>query len=119
MGYRVSGVDGSIQELLVPTPVFDKEFCDGVDKKALITELQLRGWLEMPGNDGRPALQRLVGGKQSRYFIFQAPNLEDREKAMGGVGGVGGETETVTPIDSHSTHTPPIDKNGMGGDWVM
>lgn len=70
LGHKISGIGNEFVELLVPTPVFDKEICAGVDKKALIAELQSRGWLEAPGLDGRPTSTRWVSGKKSRFYVF-------------------------------------------------
>lgn len=115
LGHKISGVGNEFVELLVPTPVFDKEFCNGVDKKALTAELQSRGWLEAPGLDGRPTLQRCVNGKQSRFYVFCVNRVRDSEKVMGGMGGMGGEAENGSDRDIQVGNQPPIEKNAMGG----
>jgi putative DNA primase/helicase len=116
LGYRVADIDNRTLELLVPTTVFDKEFCDGVSKPQLIAELQTRGWLAQPGSDGRSTHPRRVNGKLAKFLVFQPPNISD--DAFLGVTGVTGVTapETHTESDSNSRGTvTPVKKGGVTG----
>ena len=71
LGIRKVNESGDTAEIWVPTPIFDKEFCNGVNKTELVKELQNRGWLEQPGLDGLPTGRRVFNGKRSRFFCFQ------------------------------------------------
>ena len=71
LGIRKVNESGDTAEIWVPTPIFDKEFCNGVNKAELVKELQNRGWLEKPGSDGLPTERRVFNGKRSRFFCFQ------------------------------------------------
>jgi hypothetical protein len=75
LGIRKVSEFGNTAEIWVPTPIFDKEFCNGVNKSELVKELQNRGWLEKPGLDGLPTGRRVFNGKRSRFFCFQIPAI--------------------------------------------
>lgn len=92
LGYKVAGLEGETLELLIPTTVFDKELCDGVNKAKLIAELQARGWLAPPGGDGRATIERRVNGKKMRFYIFQPPNFQKMKKTV----------ETVETVETPS-----------------
>jgi putative DNA primase/helicase len=80
LGIRKVDESGDTAEIWVPTPIFDKEFCNGVNKTELVQELQNRGWLEQPGLDGLPTGRRVFNGKRSRFFCFQISTIYgDRE----------------------------------------
>jgi putative DNA primase/helicase len=57
-------------EFWVPNAIFNKECCEGVDRTALIAELQARGWLKPAGADGKPYLGRRIDGKYTRVYVF-------------------------------------------------
>jgi hypothetical protein len=105
LGYKVAGLEGETLELLIPTTVFDKELCDGVNKSKLIAELQVRGWLTPPGGDGKSTHARRVNSKLTRFLVFQPLNMADRD--FPGVTGVTGVTaaEIHTERDSNSQNT--------------
>jgi putative DNA primase/helicase len=62
--------EGQTEEFWVPTTVFDKEFCDGVNKKELVEELQRLEWLLPPRPDGKSTHQRSRKGEAKYYFVF-------------------------------------------------
>jgi uncharacterized protein (DUF927 family) len=71
LAYKKTDKDGAIEELWVPTSVFDKEFCDGVNKSELIKELQRKNWLIQPRLDGKSIHQRKINGKPNYYYVFR------------------------------------------------
>jgi putative DNA primase/helicase len=70
LAYRKLDLEGQTEEFWVPTTVFDKEFCDGVNKKELVKELQRIGWLLPPRLDGKSTHQRSRKGEAKYYFVF-------------------------------------------------
>jgi putative DNA primase/helicase len=70
LAYRKVAQEGQTEEFWVPPSVFDKEFCDGVNKSELVKELQRIGWLLPPRPDGKAMLQRRVNNKRGYYYVF-------------------------------------------------
>lgn len=70
LAYRKVGVGGHTEEFWVPPTVFDKEFCNGVNKSELIKELQRIGWLLPPRHDGKAIHTRSLNGKRIYFYIF-------------------------------------------------
>jgi putative DNA primase/helicase len=56
-------------EFWVPPAIFYKELAEGVDRKELIKELQVRGWLK-PSLDDRPTLRRRLDRNRQPFFVF-------------------------------------------------
>jgi hypothetical protein len=97
-----------IDEYWVPSTVFDKELCDGVDKTALVLELQQRGWLIPPRNDGKAMHTRTCNGKRSYFYIFNPIKMLDcAESEKEGVQGVQGvqDGSKVSPVGILSPFT--------------
>jgi putative DNA primase/helicase len=136
-------------EFWVPPAIFDKELADGVDRKGLIKELQVRGWLK-PSLDERPTLRRrLEINKQQRFFVFRdfwtndersPSDLGNREKVVDSVDSVDSKAEISpetgflpSPGESSSKNgsglgglapeisesTESSDKNGSGLGWTQ
>jgi putative DNA primase/helicase len=57
-------------ELLVPVPIFDDEFCKGVNKRDLIKVLRDEGLLKSSKEKDRNTEKRRVNGKQINCYIF-------------------------------------------------
>lgn len=76
LAYRQVDSSGDTEEFWVPPSVFDKEFCNGVNKSELVSELQRIEWLETPP-DSRVTSRRRVNGKQMRVFVFKSPNFSN------------------------------------------
>ncbi|WP_404789262.1 DUF927 domain-containing protein [Altericista sp. CCNU0014] len=70
LAYRKKGLVPQETEHLIPTSVFNAEFCQGVNRSALIAELQRRGWLKPPGSDGKNSHQVWVEGGKKRCYVF-------------------------------------------------
>jgi putative DNA primase/helicase len=70
LAYRKVELEGQTEEFWVPTSVFDKEFCEGVNKSELVKELQRLEWLIPPRKDGKSTHQRWLKGKAKYYFVF-------------------------------------------------
>jgi putative DNA primase/helicase len=70
LAYRKIDLDGQTEELWVPTTVFDKEFCNGVNKTELVKELQRKGLLLPPRPDGKAIRIRKLKGNASYYYVF-------------------------------------------------
>jgi putative DNA primase/helicase len=92
LAYRksVAGAYDETEEFWVPPAIFDKEFCDGVNKTELVKELQRMGWLKI-SSDGKSACRERVNQKQSRFYVFQWNNFQESEKTR--VTGVTGVTD--------------------------
>jgi uncharacterized protein (DUF927 family) len=91
LAYRAVGFEGMTEEFLVPTSVFDREFCDGVNKTELVKELQRLGMMSPPRSDGKAIRARRVKGKQSNFYVF--PKCENSGDA-----GDAGDAGTCNPI---------------------
>ncbi len=87
LAYRKTNEDGETEEFWVPTSVFDLEICTGVDKPALIKELQKRGWLAPPRNDGKSTLQRRIKKRRNYYYVFQPQNIFGENSSESGESG--------------------------------
>jgi putative DNA primase/helicase len=70
LAYRSNDLVTNGVEFWVPTPVFNKEFVDGVDKSALVKELQSRGWLKPSLDPEHLTRERRIAGKKHRVFVF-------------------------------------------------
>lgn len=68
--YRKKDEFGSESEYWVPPAIFDRELASGVDRVALITELQAIGWLKEPDAEGKNSLRRYLNGKRQRFYVF-------------------------------------------------
>ena len=110
LAYRSINFEGETEEFLIPTTVFDREFCNGVNKAELVKELQRIGWLLPPSGDGRPTIERRVKGKKSRYFIFCC---WEREKLMETVETVETVDKTPSPPKFEDIKTVSTEKNSM------
>jgi putative DNA primase/helicase len=110
-------------EFWVPPAIFDKELADGVDRKGLIKELQIRGWLK-PSLDERPTLRRrLEINKQQRFFVFRDFWTND-EKSPSDLGNNKKVLDSVDSLDSKAEISPETEvlpspgesssKNGSG-----
>lgn len=87
-------------EFLVPTVVFNQEFCTGVERKALIQELQTKGWLRQPLDSDRNTLQRRVKGKKQNVYVFTrfwsaSKNSDLSTKTTGTTGTAGTTSENL------------------------
>jgi putative DNA primase/helicase len=71
LAYRKTGLAPSETEYLVPPSVFNAEFCQGVNRSALIAQLQGQDWLYPSDNDGKACLLRRIGGKPTRVYVFK------------------------------------------------
>ena len=114
LAYRTLDGDGGTDEFWIPPQVFEKDFCEGVNKTELVKELQRTGWMLSPLLDGRPTHQRRIGKQKSRYFVLKAKNIRDTEKVVGTVGTVGTQPETPSEKDIQHDDTVPIEKNEVG-----
>jgi putative DNA primase/helicase len=86
-------------EFWVPPAIFDKELADSVDRKGLIKELQVRGWLK-PSLDERPTLRRrLEINKQQRFFVFRDFWTND-ESSPSDLGNCKKVVDSVDSVDS-------------------
>ncbi len=93
-------------EYWVPSAVF-RELCKGVDREALIVEMQRLGWLKAGDAEGKAALLRRVNGKPSRVYVFNQFWFTPKPGVTGVTGvtesqntsleGVPGVTPSVTP----------------------
>jgi putative DNA primase/helicase len=68
--YRKKDELDSGTEYWVPPAIFDRELATGVDRAALIAELQSRGWLKEPDAEGKNSLRRYLNGKRQRVYVF-------------------------------------------------
>jgi hypothetical protein len=106
LAYRKSNSDCQTEEFWVPSTVFDKELCAGVDKSALIKELQQRGWLAPPRSDGKSMHTRSLNGKRSYFYIFSPDKFpdaaEDEKVGVQGVQGVQVSPNINTELDCTS-----------------
>jgi putative DNA primase/helicase len=88
LAYRKLDLDGQTEEFWIPTTTFDKEFCDGANKKELVKELQRLGWLLPPRPDGKSTHQRSRKGETNYYFVFG-------KRVLLGEGGEGSEGKSL------------------------
>jgi uncharacterized protein (DUF927 family) len=100
LAYRKTDGDGEAEEFWVPTSVFELEICTGVDKPALIKELQKRGWLAPPRNDGKSTLQRRIKKRRNYYYVFQPQNIFGENSCESGESG---ESVVSNPLSVIST----------------
>jgi putative DNA primase/helicase len=110
-------------EFWVPPAIFDKELADGVDRKGLIKELQVRGWLK-PSLDERPTLRRrLEINKQQRFFVFRdfwtndersPSDLGNRKKVVDLVDSVDSKAEISSESEFLPSPGESSSKNGSG-----
>ncbi len=70
LAYRKVDREGDTEEFWVPPSVFEKEFCNGVNKAELVNELQRIGWLIEPRKDGKSMHQRKINKKLNYYYVF-------------------------------------------------
>jgi putative DNA primase/helicase len=113
-------------EFWVPPAIFDKELSDSVDRKGLIKELQVRGWLK-PSLDERPTLRRrLEINKQQRFFVFRdfwtndersPSDLGNHKKVLDSVDSVDSKAESDSETEFLSSPGESSSKNesGLGG----
>jgi putative DNA primase/helicase len=110
-------------EFWVPPAIFDKELADGVDRKGLIKELQIRGWLK-PSLDERPTLRRrLEINKQQRFFVFRdfwtndeksPSDLGNNKKVVDSVDSVDSKAEISSETEFLPSPGESSSKNGSG-----
>ncbi len=103
LAYRSVSFEGETEEFLVPTSVFDREFCNGVNKTELVKELQRRGLMLLPRSDGKATHQRRVNGKRQNFYVF--PKCENE-----GVTGVTAAPKPDTVIDLAIEGVSPLEK---------
>jgi uncharacterized protein (DUF927 family) len=96
LAYRKTDEERTTDEFWVPITVFDKELCAGVDKIALIKELQKKGWLAPPRGDGKNTHQRRLNKTKTYFYIFQPKNF------FPGISGEPGEPGEPTSYNSYS-----------------
>jgi putative DNA primase/helicase len=77
LGYRFIDIDEVVKEFWVTAPIFDKEFCSGVNKTELVKELQRIGWLDL-SSEGKTR-QRTMDEKTDRYYVFRKWKKEGDE----------------------------------------
>lgn len=109
LAYRKTDPLDSSPEFWVPTSVFNSEFCQGIDKTLLINELLERGWLKPSTEPGRFQVQRKLGTRKIRVYVFKI--FWDNVNPLGTVGTTG--TEVQTPL-SETIPELSIVENGMG-----
>jgi uncharacterized protein (DUF927 family) len=107
LAYRRLDVEGNTDVLLVPPSIFTKEFCAGVNKTELITELRSRGWLPEADSEGRPDHQAKVNGKKGRFYILSMNGIH--EKSLGTLGTLG--TASSSPDLEQVVATPNSTQN--------
>jgi uncharacterized protein (DUF927 family) len=100
LAYRKLDFDGQTEEFWVPSSVFDKEFCDGVNKTELVKELQRLDWLIPPRKDGKSTHQRSIKGKAKYYFVFG-------KRENDGEGGEGSEGSSSNAHDKQVIEPSP------------
>ena len=98
LAYRKLDLEGHTEEFWVPTTVFDKEFCDGVNKTELVKELQRIGWLLPPRPDGKSIRIRKIKGTANYYYVFG-------KRENGGDTSDTGDTSISNPL---SVTVPPV-----------
>jgi putative DNA primase/helicase len=69
LAYHNNGKHGD--EYLVPTSVFETELCQGVNRAALIAELQRRKWINQPDSKGENSVTRRIGKATQRVYVFK------------------------------------------------
>jgi uncharacterized protein (DUF927 family) len=114
LAYRKLDFDGQTEEFWVPSSVFDKEFCDGVNKTELVKELQRLGWLIPPRKDGKSTHQRSIAGKAKYYFVF-GKRENSGEGSEGSEGSSSNEDSDKVTAPSPSLHHPQIASEGSEG----
>jgi Domain of unknown function (DUF927)/Bifunctional DNA primase/polymerase, N-terminal len=101
-----TNVVAAIDEFWVPGTIFEKELCSGVDKTVLVLELQQRGWLIPPRNDGKAMHTRTCNGKRSYFYIFNPDKIldcaESEKEGVQGVQGVQEASKTIPVWDTPS-----------------
>jgi uncharacterized protein (DUF927 family) len=114
LAYRKVDDAGETLELWVPTPVFDKEFCCGVNKDELIKALQATGRMIPPRPDGKPIHQRAKKGKTQYFYIFQ--NIEKVGEGSEGSEGnsYNQDNKRVLPFQGR-LHQHPVNSEGSEG----
>ncbi len=75
LAYRKVDADGDTEEFWIPPSVFDREFCNGVNKAELVKELQRIGLMVPARKDGRPIHQRKIDKKPGYYYIFSGNSV--------------------------------------------
>jgi putative DNA primase/helicase len=110
-------------EFWVPPAIFDKELADSVDRKGLIKELQVRGWLK-PSLDERPTLRRrLEINKQQRFFVFRdfwtndersPSDLGNHKKVLDSVDSVDSKAEICSESEFLPSPDESSSQNGSG-----
>jgi uncharacterized protein (DUF927 family) len=97
LAYRKTDEDRTTDEFWVPITVFDKELCGGIDKIALIKELQKKEWLAPPRGDGKNTHQRRLNKTKTYFYIFQPKNF------FSGISGEPGEPGEPISYNSYSS----------------
>jgi uncharacterized protein (DUF927 family) len=114
LAYRKVDDAGETLEFWVPTPVFDKEFCTGVNKDELVKALQATGRMIPPRPDGKPIHQRAKKGKTQYFYIFQ--NIEKAGEGSEGSEGnsYNQDNNRVLPFQGR-LHQHPVNSEGCEG----
>jgi putative DNA primase/helicase len=86
LAYRksVEGAYNETEEFWVPPLVFDKEFCNGVNKAELVKELQRNGLMAQPRKDGKSVHQRKINKKPGYYYVFNGYRKNSSEAGEAG-----------------------------------
>jgi putative DNA primase/helicase len=101
LAYRTLDPEGQTQEFLVPSSVFDREFCNGVNKSELVRELQRLGLMLPPRSDGKSVYARRVNGKQDNFYVF--PRCENAGDASDA-----GDAPSPNPVLETLSDTSPL-----------
>jgi putative DNA primase/helicase len=114
LAIRRVGSDGDTEDFLVPPSVFDKEFCNGVNKTELLKELHSRGKIAEPEADGRFDRQVKINKQKKRFYILLASAFGNGEKPLGTMGTVGTTPQTHTGARFEKDNSVPNEKNDLG-----
>jgi uncharacterized protein (DUF927 family) len=91
LAYRKLDINGDTEYLLIPPSIFDKEFCQGVNKSELVKALQSDGLLRESDSEGRADRNERIGARRSRVYFFRVPNSGNWQKPLGTMGTMGTE----------------------------
>lgn len=105
LAYKKDDLAGGL-EFWVPPSVF-RELTSGVDREALIAEMQSRGWLKTGDAEGKAALRRYLNGKLTRFYVFQQFWNSENPGVMGVMVSCKSQKPYPDRILSHDTPMTP------------
>jgi putative DNA primase/helicase len=108
LAYRKFDVLTGESEFWVPSSVFVVEFCQGIDKAQLISELLAREWLKPSTQADRHTLKRKLGRRDINVYVFKI--FWDNAKTTGVTGATG-----VALLDKASSRSRSENTNGSHG----